>query len=304
MKVFVTGGSGFLGQHLVKKLDALGQIVIAPGSKDCDLRNPKSLDSFQDNYDLIFHLAAYTQAGDWCLTHPGEQWIVNQEINTNVLSWWHRNHSSTKLIAMGTSCSYAPGANLEETNYLLGEPIESLYTYAMTKRMLLQGLMAIGKQYNQKFLYLVPSTLYGSSYHTDGRQMHFIFDLIRKILRGKYFGNEVVLWGSGNQKREIVHVDDFIENLMSLLQIGAEGIYNLGSGQEFTIRHFAEVICGIVDYDFRNIKFDLDKYVGAESKVLCVTKARAALTQYANRDLTLGISEVIEWFERSGSYKI
>lgn len=303
MNVFVTGGSGFLGQHLVKKLDALGQNVVAPGSKDCDLRNPKSLDSFQDNYDLIFHLAAHTQAGDWCLTHSGEQWIINQQINTNVLSWWHRLHGSTKLVAMGTSCSYAPGAPLVEDNYLLGEPIESLYTYAMTKRMLLQGLKAIGNQYHQKFLYLVPSTLYGSSYHTDGRQMHFIFDLIRKILRGKYFGDEVVLWGSGNQKREIVHVDDFIKNLMSLLEIGAEGVYNLGFGEEFTIRNFAEVICGIVGYDFNNIKFDLDKYVGAESKLLSVTKAKTVIAKYENRDLTVGISEVVEWFEKSGSYK-
>ena len=69
-----------------------------------------------------------------------------------------------------------------------GEPVKSLYTYAMTKRMLLQGVRALHQQYQLQWLCVVPSTLYGPGYHTDGRQMHFIFDLIRKILRGKYLG--------------------------------------------------------------------------------------------------------------------
>jgi GDP-L-fucose synthase len=302
MKVFLTGGSGFLGQHLVRRLIEDGHFVIAPNSRECDLRSSNDLMKFDDTYDAIFHLAAYTQAGDWCLTHPGEQWIVNQQINTNILNWWQQQGSAVRMVAIGTSCSYAPASDLVENQYMNGEPIESLYTYAMTKRMLLQGLRAINNQYGLDYLYVVPSTLYGAGYHQDGRQMHFIFDLIRKILRGREFGETVTLWGDGHQSREIVHVDDFITNLLSLFNSGASDIYNLGSGTEFSIREFAKVICELTKFEFDRIEFDTSKYVGAKSKVLNISKSKAILPNYSNRNLESGIREVIDWFEKTKSF--
>jgi GDP-L-fucose synthase len=218
------------------------------------------------------------------------------------LNWWQLQDAPTRLVAIGTSCSYAPASNLIETEYMNGEPIESLYTYAMTKRMLLQGLRAVNKQYGLEHLYAVPSTLYGVGYHEDGRQMHFIFDLIRKILRGREFGESVTLWGDGYQSREIVHVDDFISNLLGLFTAGAKDIYNLGSGTEHTIRDFAQIICDLVGYDFNQIHFDTSQYVGAKSKVLNNSKATAFLTNYAGRDLEAGIREVINWFEETKSF--
>ena len=303
MKIFLTGGSGFLGQHMVRRLEIDGHSVVAPSRSECNLTISGDLSKFADRYDAIFHLAAYTQAGDWCLTHPGEQWIVNQQINTNILNWWQQQETATRMVAIGTSCSYAPASNLVETEYMNGEPIESLYTYAMTKRMLLQGLRAIHIQYNLDYLYVVPSTLYGAGYHQDGRQMHFIFDLIRKILRGREFGETVTLWGDGHQSREIVHVDDFITNLFGLFNSGAKDIYNLGSGTEHSIRNFANVISDLTGYDFNKIQFDTTKYVGAKSKVLNNSKAIAFLSNYSGRSLESGIREVIEWFEKTQSFK-
>lgn len=302
MKIFLTGGSGFLGQHLVRRLQDEGHIVVSPSSSECNLQESADLSKFNDRYDVIFHLAAYTQAGDWCLTHPGEQWIINQQINTNILNWWQLQETPTRIVAIGTSCSYAPASDLIETEYMNGEPIESLYTYAMTKRMLLQGLRAINKQYGLDYLYVVPSTLYGAGYHQDGRQMHFIFDLIRKILRGREFGESVALWGDGYQSREIVHVDDFITNLFGLFNAGATDIYNLGSGTEHTIRDFAKIICDLSGYDENEIQFDTSKYVGAKSKVLNNTKAKAFLANYSGRNLETGIREVINWFEETKSF--
>src|SRR5262245_17363458 len=203
MKILVTGSSGFLGSTLCPFLEKQGAQVTRLNSKSADLRQPGSLDKFSEPYDLIFHLAAWTQAGDFCLKHPGEQWIINQQMNTHVLSWWSTKQKQAKLVFMGTSCAYAPGSGLKEEEYMLGEPIDSLYTYAMTKRMLYQGARALQKQYGLRYLSAVPSTLYGPGYHTDGRQMHFIFDLIRKIIRGKEMNEPVVLWGDGHQKREI-----------------------------------------------------------------------------------------------------
>ncbi|MGK7958009.1 MAG: NAD-dependent epimerase/dehydratase family protein, partial [Crocosphaera sp.] len=186
MKILITGASGFLGTNLCSQLETQGHDIIKLNSKNCDLTQPDSLLNFNHvNYDQIYHLAAWTQAGDFCLYHPGEQWIINQQMNTHVLTWWQKHQPQAKFICMGTSCAYDPDLPLVEENYLTGMPISSLFTYAMTKRMLYAGLLALNKQYGLKYLCLVPSTLYGTGYHTDGRQMHFIFDLIRKIIRGK-----------------------------------------------------------------------------------------------------------------------
>ena len=305
MKALVTGSSGFLGTTLCGYLETQGCEVNRLTSKNCDLQDEKSLNTFsEDKYDLIFHLAAWTQAGDFCLRHPGEQWIINQKINTNVIAWWSEQQSDAKLVFMGTSCAYAPGGNLIESEYMLGEPIDSLYTYAMTKRMLYQGARALSKQFGLRYLCAVPSTLYGTGYHTDGRQMHFIFDLIRKIIRGKEFSERVVLWGDGCQKREIVLVDDFVKLLWKLAHDVDNDIVNIGAGEEFSIRTFAQYICDIVEYPYDRIEFDTSRYVGATSKCLNVEKVKTLVKNYSLTPLTVGLEQTVRWFYESGAFKL
>jgi GDP-L-fucose synthase len=298
MRILVTGATGFLGTALCQRLEQQGHRVKRLNSRNCDLRRASSLEAFdQVAYDQIYHLAAWTQAGDFCLTHVGEQWIINQEINTHVLSWWHQRQPQAKLICMGTSCAYAPGSELVEENYLLGTPIESLFTYAMTKRMLHVGLLALQKQFGLKYLCLVPSTLYGPGYHTDGRQMHFIFDLIRKILRGKRHGEPVVLWGDGHQTRELVYIDDFVRLALQLSATCDNDLINVGAGQEFSIRHFARLICEQVGYDFSRIEFDTTRYVGARSKCLSIERLRSIIPDPQITPLETGLARTIAWLE-------
>jgi len=297
MKILITGSSGFLGKFLSEKLKHLKHEVVSINSKTNNLTKENSLDELQNiNFDQIYHLAAWTQAGDFCLKHPAEQWIINQKINTNVLTWWSKYQPQAKMIAIGTSCSYDPNLPHKEENYLLGKPIDSLFTYAMTKRMLLAGLMALNKQYNLNYLYLIPSTLYGNDYHLDGRQMHFIFDLIRKILRGKIFNEKVILWGDGFQKREIVHVKLFVETMLILAEKEKNIIINIGDGKEYTIREFAQNICNIVHYDHEKISYDDSKYIGAKSKVLIIDKLKKIMPNYTSVPLNEGLKTTIDWF--------
>lgn len=303
-KVFITGGNGFLGKFLVIFFKKKGFKVISPSSKKCNLFHGKKLNSYNQNFDYIIHLAAWTQAGDFCLKYPGDQWIKNQKINTNLLSWWKEKQSQAKLIFIGTSCSYDVNGNFMENSYLKDDPIESLYTYASTKRMLLIGAKALQKQFNLKWLCLVPSTLYGSNYHKDGRQMHFIFDLIRKIILGKETKKKVELWGDGNQKREIIHVRDFIKNLYLLKDIDNQ-VINIGSKKDYSIKKFAQMICEIVGYDFKKIFFNKNKYVGSKRKKLNILKIKKYVKNYENqlKDEKKGLSEVINWFYKNHNFK-
>ena len=299
MKILITGATGFMGSYLLPYLESQGHDVAGVSSKIADLTKPNSLDQFNGTkFDQIYHLACWTQAGDFALSHTGEQWVINQKVNTNVLAWWEAHQKQAKMIAMGTSCSYEPGMPHKEENYMLGTPTESLYTYAMTKRMLYAGLLALHKQYGMKYLYLVPSTLYGPNYPIhEWKQPHFIFDLIRKIVNGKRKGEPVVLWGDGYQKRELIYADDFVKIMVYLADNVDNEIFNMGGGVEYTIRDFAKMICDKVGYDPEKIQYDTSKYVGAKAKFLITDKIKKHLpNNFQMTPLEVGLTKTVEWY--------
>lgn len=299
MNILITGSTGFLGKHLSNKLKNLNHNVTEVSSKTIDLTNFELVKSIpSSNYDLIFHLAAWTRAGSFCEKFQGDQWIINQQINSNILKWWKEFSPNSKLIAFGTSASYSSSENLIEDNYMKGEPIEKFYAYAMTKRMLLVGLKSLNKQYGMNYLYVVPSTLYGPDYHLDGREMHFIYDVIRKIDNSKNTGEPIVLFGDGFQKRELIYIDDFINALLVISMQINNDIVNIGSGSDHTIRDFAKICCKIIGVDHNEIKYDENEYVGLKSKVLDITKIQK-IYDLKSRQINLqkGIEKTIKWYQ-------
>jgi GDP-L-fucose synthase len=300
VKVLITGVSGYLGRHLTKYIKNLGWEIYESNTKIGNLMDEKNLHIYNDiKFDYIFHLAAHTKAGDYCLHHKADQFEMNQQINSNILKYWRNHQQQSKIIAMGTSCSYSPDLLMCEENYLVGQPEESLYTYAMTKRMLLVGLKAYADQYGLKYMYYVPSTLYGSDFELD--DTHFIFDLIKKIYSGKHKGTKVELWGDGYQKRELIFISDVIKIIFNTLHLENK-VLNLGSGDEHTIREFAESVSKILGYQSDKISYDTSKYVGVKSKSLNTDEIfkimEKVLPNFDFTKLEDGLSETINYYNK------
>lgn len=304
-KIFVTGGSGYLGRHLIKYLKSKNYKIFSPTSKEVNLKNFNQLKKIKNNFDQVYHLAAWTQAGDFCLKYPMDQWIINQEINSNIIKWWSNSQNTkSKIVIIGTSCCYDEIGNFEEKNYLNEKPHSSLATYAMTKKMLLQGVISCQLQKKLNWNCFIPSTLYGNGYKITNKTPHFIFDLVRKILRGKYYGDKVELWGDGNQTREIIHVNDFIKNMVNISKTKNNTVLNIGGGSEYSIKFFAKKICKIADYDFNKIHFNKSKYVGAKSKKLSIKKILKIYPNYKKNltNINKGISDMVKWHIKNKNF--
>ena len=291
MNIIVTGASGFVGRHLVPALEEQGNTVYALNSSDFT-----DIWLFED-IDYIIHLAVKTAAGGYCQTHQGEQYLINSAINTEMLHAWKNKYPNAKMVTFGSSCGYDKNVIKTEDNYLKGEPEPGYEVYGTIKRSLLVGLKALKQEYNMDYSYLIPSVFYGPEF--DLHDKHFIFDLIRKIISAKNGGDKVILWGTGDQTRELIFIKDAVDIIIKALTWNKE-IVNLSSGKEHSIKEYAQTICNIVDYDFNLIEWDTAAFVGSPNKKLINTH----LQDYNFTSLEEGLRQTIEYYEnRSSSSK-
>lgn len=145
----------------------------------------------------------------------------------------------------------------------------------------------------------MPSTLYGPGYHVHGKQLHFIFDIIRKVLDFKFKATPISLWGNGQQRRELVFIDDFMDALLVLARDQENEIINIGAGKDHSITEFAELVCDIVGVPRQRIKYDLTRYVGAKTKLLDVSKLNRLLPNRKITPLTEGLAITVDWIKKT-----
>ena len=295
MNALITGATGYLGRELCKKLKSLGWKVYISNSKIANLENMENLLQYDNiKFDYIFHLAVVTKSGDYCYNNQGTQWEKNQLLNTNILLYWKYRQPQAKMVCMGSSCSYNPKFLFpEEKDYLLHYPDESLYTYAMTKRMLLAGLRAFEKQDGLKWLYFVPSTIYGPNFENDNR--HFIFDFIRKAEDCKLNNVPIEIWGNGSQLRDLVYNADAAEIIIALLDRENE-IFNLGSGDLRSMREYIETICETMEINKSHIVYTPEKHVGVFQRSMSMQKVYKALPDFKPTPVQQGLERTIQFY--------
>jgi GDP-L-fucose synthase len=286
--ILITGATGFVGKHLSKELKKTNNIV------ELNSQNFNTLWDYKNKFDYIIHLAVKTAAGGYCQNHPGEQYLINSNINNTILHYWYTIQPEAKMITFGSSCGYDKNSIKTEDNYLKGETEPGYEAYGAIKRSLLIGLQSLKKEYNMNYSYLIPSVFYGPEYELEDK--HFIFDLIRKIVNAKNTGDKVVLWGTGEQTRELIYIKDAVDIITQALTWDKE-IINLSSGHEYSIKEYAKTICNIVEYNFDLIEWDTTAFIGSPNKKLINTH----LQDFKFTSLEEGLKQTIKYYETRSS---
>nr|WP_269433334.1 GDP-L-fucose synthase [Limnochorda pilosa] len=299
-RIFVAGHRGLVGSAIVRALERQGyRNVLTRTRAELDLRSEPDVDDFfSSERPEYVYLAAAKVGGIWANnTYPVDFIQENLEIELNVIRAAHE-HGVKKLLFLGSSCIYprlAPQPIKEE--YLLTGPLEPTnQPYAIAKIAGIELVNSYRRQYGAHFISAMPTNLYGPGDNFDLETSHVLAALLRKTHEAKVNGSPTVqVWGTGNPRREFLHVDDLAEASLFLLDHYDDAVpINVGIGEDISIRELAELIKNVVGYQ-GDLVFDPRKPDGMPRKLLDVNRIRA-LGWSARIPLRTGIEQTYEWF--------
>jgi len=276
-KIFVAGHRGLVGSSIVRLLQKEGfSNILTKSSSQLDLRNSNSVAAFfqENNIDYVF-LAAAKVGGILANNTQRAEFIYdNLMIQNNVI---HNAYLSgvKKLLFLGSSCIYPKMASqpISEDSLLTDILEQTNEPYAIAKIAGIKMCDAYRSQYGSNFISVMPTNMYGPNDNYDLSTSHVLPALIRKFHEAKQNTlKSVSIWGDGSPKREFMHVDDCAKACLFLMErYDEEGVINIGTGVDVTIKELAEKIQKIVGFE-GNISFDTSKPNGTPRKLLNVSK--------------------------------
>jgi GDP-L-fucose synthase len=301
-RVLITGGTGFLGSAVTRKVTERGaREVISLGSKDYDLMRQSEVERmFKEHVpDLVFNLAARVGGIGANMARPADLYLSNLLIGTWVLEE-ARRQGVPKTVLAGTICAYPKFTPVpfKEESLWDGYPEETNAPYGVAKKALLVHAQANRQQYGQNAIYLLPVNLYGPGDKFNSAVSHVIPALIKKCVEARDAGDaEIVVWGTGAATREFLYVNDAADGLLLAAEHydGPEPV-NLGSGQEISIKDLAELIAKLVGFEGALV-WDASKPDGQPRRRLDTTRAEDYFSFAASTPLEEGLRTTIEWFE-------
>lgn len=300
-RVIVTGGTGFLGQHVVRELEARGAgMVTAIDHARYDLRSEADVIRMYHEHPatLVIHLAATVGGIGINRAHPGSFFYDN--LMMGVLTMEHARRAGVKKFeAIGTICAYPKITPIpfREENLWDGYPEETNAPYGLAKRMLLVQAQAYRQEYGFNAIYLLPVNLYGPGDNFDPRSSHVIPALIKKCIDAQDAGDDqIVAWGDGSPTREFLYVEDAARGIvMAAEQYDDPDPVNLGSSNEISIKALVELIAELTGFQ-GDIVWDTSKPNGQPRRKLDVSRAKERFGFESRTDFRAGLQRTIEWY--------
>ncbi len=303
--ILITGSNGFLGTHLLKilKKEYKKKIkLITPNSKECDLTNPNSIKKIflkNKKVDFVVHLASAHGGLYYNINNPASIYYKNILMNTHLM---HLSMISgvKNMLCAGTVDSYPKKIPIpwKEKNYWDGFPEPTSSAYAFSKKMMVVQGEAYKKQYNFNTTHLLFMNLYGPRDNYNLKESHVIPAILQKIkLAKKKKKNFITLFGSGNQEREFLFIEDAAKAIiLSLKNYKISDPINIGTGKTYKIKVVAEKILKILELKNFKIKWDQKKETGIKIKKFNINRAKKLIGYKPTTSLDEGLKKTIKWF--------
>ena len=305
-KIYVAGHRGLVGSAIKRRLEKGGYTnVIGRTHKELDLLNQQATNKFfdQEHPEYIFLAAAKVGGINANNTYPADFIYQNLQVQNNVIHAAHQSGAKW-MCFLGSSCIYPREcAQPIKEDYLLTGPLEPTNEpYAIAKIMGIELCNLYNRGLGTRFVSVMPTNLYGPNDNYDLANSHVLPALIRKAHEAKQKGDsEYVVWGTGNPMREFLYVEDMADACVFLMENNInEGVFNIGSGQDVTIRELAETVMEVVGFKGKII-FDSSKPDGTPRKLLDVSRM-AGLGWKAKTSLREGIDLTYQDFLKQSIY--
>lgn len=302
--VYVAGERGMVGSAILRALERAGYSNLVLPGRGLDLCEQRAVEEFFVGHRPEIVILAAARVGGIMANSslPADFIRDNLQIQTNVIDAAYR-HGARKLVFLGSSCIYprlAPQPLREE--YLLTGPLEPTNEwYAIAKIAGIKMCQAYRRQYGFDAISLMPTNLYGPGDNFHPERSHVLPALLRRLHEAKVANaRAVTVWGSGEPRREFMHVDDLAAATVFLLERYADEMpINVGTGSDVSIRELAQTIARVVGFSGR-IEFDRSKPDGTPRKLLDVSRLER-LGWHAETELEDGIRSTYAWYLEHGA---